>query len=171
MILAASFMGWRNKPTCAECCLAIVQPATDLTGTVTDSTAMNIRRQKLVLSTINPRIFQSAVDKRLGFDVIEENVEKVLPESDSTVSGNNLAAGKDPDVHETLEDRDVYEKLVDPDILETAKDRDIHDILEYPEIYETPEDLDIHETQGNHDDHETLEDPDKLEAPEDPDAP
>ena len=169
MILAASFMGWRNKSTCVECCLAMVQPAADLKRTATDRTAMNVRRQQFVLSAISPRVLQSAEDKRPGFDVIEESVEKALPESDPTASGSNMTARENPDVLETPEDRDVFETLDDPDILQTAEDRDIQDIVEYPEIHETPEELDIQETQESRDVHETLEDPVILETPEDSD--
>ena len=148
MILAASFMGWRNNnPTCAECCLAIVQSAAELKEAVTDRTAMNVRRQQLVLSAVSARALQSADDERLGFDVVEEDVENVLPESGSTATGNNMAAREDLDVHETPEDRDVHETPEEPDIYETSENPDVHKTPENPDIREAPNLPDIHETQ------------------------
>ena len=187
MIAAASFMGWRNNPTCAECCLAIVQPVADLNGAVTDMTTINLGRQQLVLSAINPQALQSADDERTGFGVMEEDVEKVLPESDSTAIGNNMAARKDLDVLETPEGHDVHDSLEDPNIHETQGDPDVHEIsedpvirekleghdvhklLEDPDINEIPEDLDINETPDDPDIYETPEVPDILETQEIPD--
>ena len=125
MILAASFMGWCNNPTCAECCLAIVQPAAELKGAVTNRTTMNVRRQQLVLSAVRTGKLRSVEDERLGFDVVEEDVETTLPASGSTANGNNMAAREDPDVDETREDHDVHEKPEDHDVHEIPEDHDV----------------------------------------------
>ena len=84
-------MGWRNKPACAKCCLAIVQPTAELKGAVTDRTGMNVRKQHLLLSAVSPRAVQRADDERPGFDMMEEDADKTLTESGSTASGNNMA--------------------------------------------------------------------------------
>ena len=173
MILAASFMGWRNHPTCAECCLTIVQPAAELKGAVKNRTVINICTQQLALSAISLRALQSANDERPGFDEVEENVEKALPESGSTTCDNNMAARLDPedlDVHETMEDPDIHETSEVPDIHEIPEEPDIHETPEDPDIHETPEDPDIHETLAVPDIHETLADPDIHETPEDLDV-
>ena len=108
---------------------------------------MNVRRQQLVLSAVSARALQSADDERLGFDVVEEDVENVLPESGSTATGNNMAAREDLDVHETPEDRDVHETPEEPDIYETSENPDVHKTPENPDIREAPNLPDIHETQ------------------------
>ena len=55
MILSTSLKSWRNNPTCAECCLAIVQPAAELKEVQIDKTIMNVRRQQFVLSAKGQR--------------------------------------------------------------------------------------------------------------------
>ena len=171
MILAASFMGWRNNnPTCAECCLAIVQSAAELKEAVTDRTAMNVRRQQLVLSAVSARALQSADDERLGFDVVEEDVENVLPESGSTATGNNMAAREDLDVHETTEDPYIHKTQQDLDIHERQENLDVHETPEDRDVHETPEEPDIYETSENPDVHKTPENPDTREAPNLPDT-
>ena len=170
MILPASFMGWHNNPTCAECCLAIVQPAADLKGTVTDRTAMNVRRQQLALSAVSPRALRRADDERLGFDVVEEDIEKTLPESGSVTIGNNMIATEGPDVQETLGERDIHETPQDPDFLETLENHDVHKTLGDHDVHERPGDCDVHETPKSLDAYETLENLDAHETPKNPDV-
>ena len=169
-ILVASFIGWRNNPTCAECCLAIVQPAAKLTGVATDRTAMNVRRQQLVLSAISSRELQSADDERIGLDVVEKDIEKALLESCSTANGNNMAVREDPDGHETQQDPDIHETQENPDVQKTRKDHDIHETPENPDIHETLEDHDVYETPKKPDVHETSASPDVHETPENSDV-
>ena len=105
--------------------------AAEWKGAVTDRTALNVRRQHLVLSAVSSGALQGADDERLGFDVVEEDVEKALPESDSLASGINMAA---------RDDRDVHGKPEDPDIRKTQQDSDILEIQENPDVQETMED-------------------------------